>query len=138
MLIEAIYRGDVSPLEAYREVTDNPNAVLLDVRTEAEWDFVGSPAVKGLKCVSWQVYPQMEQNRDFVAQVAEAGITPDNDIYLICRSGVRSAHAANALTQAGYMNCWNVAGGFEGDRDENDRRGAVNGWKHAGLPWHQG
>jgi rhodanese-related sulfurtransferase len=132
-----MYKGNVRPTEAYQRLRDNPNAWLIDVRTVPEWQFVGLPSVERLVRISWQDYPAMQVNGDFVRQVEEAGVPKAADVFFICRSGARSAAAAAALTQAGFANCYNVAEGFEGDKDEHGRRGSVGGWKAAGLPWVQ-
>lgn len=133
-----MHKGDVMPTAAYEQLEANENAYLIDVRTDAEWNFVGVPAVDRLLRLSWQSYPTMERNGRFVEMVEEAGIPRDAEVYLICRSGARSAAAASALADAGFENCYNVAQGFEGDRDGEGHRGTVNGWKRAGLPWVQG
>jgi rhodanese-related sulfurtransferase len=132
-----MYKGNLKPAEAYQRLQDSPNAWLIDVRTLPEWQFVGLPAVERLVRVSWQEYPTMQVNEDFVRLVQDAGVAKDAEVFLICRSGARSAAAATALTQAGFANCYNVAEGFEGDKDEHGRRGSVGGWKAAGLPWVQ-
>jgi rhodanese-related sulfurtransferase len=132
-----MYKGDVKPAEAYQRIQHSPNAWLIDVRTLPEWQFVGVPAVERLVRVSWQEYPQMQVNQDFVRLVEEAGVPKDAEILCICRSGARSAAAAAALTEAGFANCYNVAEGFEGDKDAEGRRGSRGGWKAAGLPWVQ-
>jgi len=132
-----MYKGDVNPEIAFEALTSKPGSVLIDVRTSAEWAFVGVPAVERLLTVSWQVFPAMQVNGNFVQSVREAGIGEDADIYCICRSGARSAAAATALTQAGFANCYNVAEGFEGDLDGERHRGRKNGWKARGLPWMQ-
>jgi rhodanese-related sulfurtransferase len=134
---QAMYKGDIPPAEAHERLVRNPQAVLIDVRTEPEWAFVGVPAVDRLIRLSWQAYPQMQVNADFVKQVEDSGIAKDAEILCICRSGARSANAAAALTKAGFTNCWNVAQGFEGDRDGQGHRGTIGGWKAAGLPWIQ-
>jgi rhodanese-related sulfurtransferase len=133
-----MYKGDVLPAATYEALQASDNAYLIDVRTDAEWSFVGIPAVDRLLRISWQVFPTMERNAQFVEKVIEAGVPKDAEVYLICRSGARSAAAASALTEAGYANCYNVAEGFEGDRDGEGHRASVGGWKHAGLPWVQG
>lgn len=132
-----MYKGDILPAEAHERLVANPKAVLIDVRTQPEWAFVGVPAVDRLLRVSWQVYPGMDVNADFAEQVAKAGVPKDAEILCICRSGARSAAAASALTAAGFTDCWNVAQGFEGDRDGDGHRGSIGGWKAAGLPWMQ-
>ena len=132
-----MYKGNVKPTEAFERLKASPNAWLVDVRTLPEWQFVGLPAVERLVRISWQEYPAMQVNGDFVRLVEDAGVPKGAEVFLICRSGARSAAAAAALTQAGFANCYNVAEGFEGDKDEHGRRGALGGWKAAGLPWVQ-
>jgi len=132
-----MYKGDVIPREAFERLKGNPRAVLIDVRTQAEWAFVGLPRVERLLRLSWQVYPSMQVDPDFAGKVRAAGVKEGDEVFLICRSGGRSANAATALTQAGFANCYNVAQGFEGDRDGEGHRGTVGGWKAAGLPWAQ-
>ena len=132
-----MHQGDVTPAEAYQRLQANANAVLIDVRTQPEWVFVGVPAVERLIRQSWQVFPQMQVNSQFVEEIEQMGLPKDTEIFCICRSGARSASAASALTQAGFTNAWNVAQGFEGDKDSHGHRGSVGGWKAAGLPWVQ-
>ncbi len=132
-----MHQGDVTPAEAYQRLQNNANAVLIDVRTQPEWVFVGVPAVERLIRQSWQVFPQMQVNGQFVEEIEQMGLPKDTEIFCICRSGARSASAASALTQAGFCNAWNVAQGFEGDKDGHGHRGAIGGWKAAGLPWVQ-
>ena len=136
------YAGDVSPTEAWKGLTQDPKATLIDVRTQPEWGFVGVPDLRSVgkktAFVCWQVYPQMQVDPDFVAKVQQAtGGDKDAPIYFICRSGARSRSAAQALTAAGYAKCFNVAGGFEGDVDGQGHRGTSNGWKASNLPWVQ-
>jgi rhodanese-related sulfurtransferase len=132
-----MYKGDISPNEAHSRLKNNPSAVMIDVRTQPEWAFVGVPQVERLMRLSWQAYPSMGVNPDFVKEVEKAGIAKDTEILCICRSGGRSAAAAAELTKAGFTNAWNVAQGFEGDRDGEGHRGKSGGWKAAGLPWVQ-
>lgn len=136
------YAGDLRPAEAWALLKDDPKAVLVDVRTMPEWNFVGLPRLDGLGketvCVSWQVFPDMGMNADFAGEVEGRGVSKDQPVLLICRSGARSRSAAMALTAAGFGPCYNVAEGFEGDRDGELHRGSVGGWKMAGLPWAQG
>lgn len=135
------YAGDVSPEAAWEALRDQADAVLVDVRSDAEWSFVGLPDLSSLaKAVvraAWATFPGMKPNPEFAASVAGQGIGPDKAVYLLCRSGVRSVSAARALTALGYTRCYNISGGFEGDLDSQHRRGQVNGWKLAGLPWSQ-
>ena len=136
------YAGDVDVRETWRRLSEDPNAVLIDVRTTAEWNYVGLPDLSQLGkqplCIEWQFFPSSERNGDFLAQVEGSGLARDAAIYLLCRSGVRSKHAAILLTAADFKHCHNVAGGFEGDKDTSGHRGTVGGWKSAGLPWVQG
>lgn len=137
----ADYAGDVAAADAYEALRAQPGAVLVDVRSDAEWNFVGVPDLAPLGkeplLVSWQVFPGMKLNPAFVetvkARVPDAGAP----LFFICRSGARSRAAAIALTEAGYRNAYNVAAGFEGDLDPARHRGTVGGWKAAGLPWKQ-
>ena len=135
------YAGDVTSKEAWEMLERDPRAVLLDVRTDAEWRYVGLPDPSRIEkrtvCVSWQVYPGLHLNPDFIEQVATAGVAPEQTLLLICRSGQRSRQAAAALTARGYSRCYNVSDGFEGGHDEDRHRGTRAGWKRAGLPWRQ-
>ena len=135
------YAGDVTPAEAYAAVTGGEDAVLVDVRTRAEWTFVGVPDLSApggaLVLAEWSRYPDGNVNERFVDEVREAGLVPGRPVYLLCRSGVRSRSAAEALTAAGLGPAYNVAEGFEGPHDGNGHR-TVSGWKNAGLPWRQG
>ena len=137
---DASYAGDVMPADAWKQLQDNPDAVLVDVRTEAEWRFVGipdlSPAGKQVRLVEWQHFPDGRPNPGFAGEVA-GGLAKGQPVYFLCRSGARSRAAAIAVTAMGYGPCYNVAQGFEGDKDGQGHRGRVGGWKHAGLPWRQ-
>ena len=135
------YAGDISSREAWEVLADDPRAVLVDVRTEPEWRYVGAPDLSGLDkrtvFVSWQVYPDLRLNPGFVDDVARQGVAREHTLLLLCRSGQRSRHAAIALTAEGYGPCYNVADGFEGTHDVEQHRGTRVGWKVAGLPWRQ-
>jgi len=135
------YAGDVMPQQAWEILNDDPGAVLIDVRTQAEWAYVGIPDLASLgkqpMFLPWQVFPSMQVNPDFTQQLAGTGIAKDATMLFICRSGVRSRNAAMAMTAAGFTAAYNVAHGFEGDPDGSKHRGKVNGWKVDGLPWVQ-
>ncbi len=135
------YAGDVTSREAWEVLERDPKAVLLDVRTEAEWSYVGLPDLSVLEKptlrVSWQKYPELNLNTGFVEEVAGHDLANDQPLLIICRSGVRSRNAAIALTARGYSRCYNVSDGFEGGHDAQRHRGAREGWKAAGLPWRQ-
>ena len=136
------YAGDLTPTEAWQKLATLPRAVLVDVRTQAEWSYVGLPDLssiaKPVHKLSWQVFPEMAVNPGFVDGIKAAGIAPDQPILLLCRSGVRSVAAAKALTEQGFTQCYNVRDGFEGPGDGEKHRGRVSGWKVEGLPWIQG
>ena len=136
------YAGDISAAEAWERLKSDPKAQLLDVRTVAEWNFVGLPDLSALGrrvlCVEWQNFPSGGQNPGFVIEAGQALADPRAPVMVICRSGARSRAAAIALTAAGFTQAFNIAGGFEGDTDNQGHRGSVNGWKAADLPWRQG
>ena len=136
------YAGDITSMEAWDILSEDPKAVLVDVRTPPEWDYVGlpdlSPLGKDVVRVSWALYPDMIRNPAFVQEVREKGLDRGATLLLICRSGSRSRHAALELTAAGFRRCYNVADGFEGPADDRGRRGTVAGWKVSDLPWRQG
>ena len=135
------YAGDMSPAEAWKLLRQDRRAVLVDVRTDPEWRYVGLPdlseAEKEPALISWQVFPAMSVNEDFVASLAAAAPDREAPVLFLCRSGVRSRAAAIAATAAGYATAYNVAQGFEGDLDADGHRGRAGGWKAAGLPWRQ-
>jgi len=132
---------DVPPVQAWEALRADPHAQLVDVRTDAEWNFVGLPdliaAGKQAVLIPWQLYPAMAVNAHFVAHLNEAGLTPEHHLYFICRTGGRSLAAARAAQAAGFAHAYNVADGFEGPPDGAGHRGAVAGWKASGLPWRQ-
>ncbi|MEX6507057.1 rhodanese-like domain-containing protein [Jiella sp. M17.18] len=143
--MSAAYKGDVSASECWSALGDTPEAFLVDVRTAAEWTFVGIPELSALGkqpiLIEWQSYPTMAVDPAFPQRVAEAiaaaGGTQASPVYFLCRSGARSMASAAALTAAGFENCFNVADGFEGPADADGHRGTRAGWKAAGLPWVQ-
>lgn len=132
---------NAAPQQAWDALVSQKQAQLVDVRTDAEWNFVGVPdlaeAGKQAVLIPWQVYPTMQTNAGFIDQMRKAGITPEDHIYFLCRSGARSTAAAYAAIEAGFPNAINVADGFEGPPDGEGHRGTVAGWKAAGLPWRQ-
>ena len=138
---EISHAGDVTPAEAWQELKQNEEAILIDVRTQPEWVFSGLPNLdsisKNIQTISWKIYPSMEVNALFVDMVKKAVPNSNAPIYFICKTGGRSLDAAIALSEAGYGNCFNVIGGFEGDKNDKGQRGCVNGWKAADLPWGQ-
>ena len=135
------YAGDVMPADAFAALGNDGDAVLVDVRTEPEWRFVGVPDLSGLgkrtRFVQWQLYPDGRPNPAFADECRQEGLEKGRAVYFLCRSGVRSMHAAIAMTSLGYGPCYNVAEGFEGDKNAAMHRGHVGGWKVRGLPWRQ-
>lgn len=132
---------DVSAQQAWEALRTDPDAALVDVRTDAEWNFVGIPELseigKQTVLIPWQVYPSMQVNGAFVEHLRKAGLTPLNKLYFLCRSGARSLAAAQAAKAAGFPDVFNLADGFEGPVDPQGHRGTVAGWKADGLPWRQ-
>jgi len=133
--------ADIAPADVLAALREDPLAQLVDVRTDAEWAYVGLPdlseAGKQPILIPWQVFPTMQVNPRFVEMLKETGFTPEHRIYFLCRSGVRSLAAAQAALAEGFPNAFNIAGGFEGPMDAEGHRGAVAGWKAEGLPWRQ-
>jgi rhodanese-related sulfurtransferase len=136
------YSGDLTARESWELLQRDANAVLVDVRSQAEWEFVGVSDLqrlgKAVVFVPWQIYPGMRPNPEFAAQLRAAGVEESRPVIFLCRSGARSKAAAIAMTAQGYSRSYNLAGGFEGPHDGERHRGAVDGWKAAGLPWTQG
>ena len=133
--LDLSYQGALTPAEAWQVLQLAPGARLVDVRTRAEWDWVGR--VPDAVEIEWQTYPGGQPNPNFVAQLRHQ-VDPEALVLFLCRSGGRSDAAARAACAAGYNNCYNVLEGFEGDKDARGQRNRVGGWRHAGLPWHQG
>jgi rhodanese-related sulfurtransferase len=139
------YAGDIDPARAWQVLLNEKDAVLVDVRTSAEWNFVGIPDLSSVGkqpvTVEWMSLPTMARNADFDQQVkgalAPLHAGPESAIVFICRSGARSRDAAISLTKQGFKRCYNLAGGFEGDLDADRHRASRNGWKFSGLPWLQ-
>ena len=139
------FAGDVSAVEAWDGLATEPQSVLIDVRTKAEWTYVGivdlSAIGKELLLAEWQSYPTMAVNEDFAdvlaGELERRGIGQETALYFLCRSGVRSLAAAQAMAEAGFDRCFNIAGGLEGALDEFRHRGVAGSWKADGLPWVQ-
>jgi rhodanese-related sulfurtransferase len=129
------YAGAVTPQEAYELLQSDPAVLLIDVRTNAERDWVGQVQISPgqLHSVQWNLYPS-KSNPDFLAELKQVAST-DNVLLFLCRSGVRSKAAAQLATEHGYPHCYDILEGFEGDKDALGHRKNVNGWCYAGLPW---
>lgn len=126
------YAGALLPTEAHELM--KAGAKLVDVRTKPEVLYVGR--VPGAATVEWQTYPGNRPNPEFIGELA-AVASKDTPLMFLCRSGARSHAAAEAAMRAGWKETYNVLEGFEGDKDAQDHRGAVGGWRKAGLPWVQ-
>ncbi|MGC2654201.1 MAG: rhodanese-like domain-containing protein [Mycobacterium sp.] len=135
------YAGDITPEQAWKLLSDNPQAVLVDVRTDAEWRFVGVPDLSSLGrdvvYIEWN-RADGQRNENFLAELSEQvpADADDRPIVFLCRSGNRSISAAEAATEAGIAPSYNVLEGFEGHLDDAGHRGG-SGWRAIGLPWKQ-
>jgi len=139
------YAGDLLSVDAYALLQGDASAVLIDVRSKAEWAYVGTPDVHALGktplFLEWQSYPSMAVDANFIprleALLESEGVGHGASLVFLCRSGARSRHAAVAMTNAGWGPCFNISDGFEGPLDGSRRRGGAGGWKAGGLPWTQ-
>jgi rhodanese-related sulfurtransferase len=137
--------GDVDVETAWERLSSSPRSQLVDVRTRAEWTYVGTPNLgpvgKRAVLVEWQTFPDQAVDPRFAERLASEltalGVQSNDDLFFICRSGGRSLAAAKEMAAAGFTACHNVAGGFEGPLDDDRHRGSAGGWKAAGLPWLQ-
>lgn len=129
------YQGELLPQEAFSLLQLAPGAKLIDVRTRAEWDWVGR--IPDAVEIEWNQYPGGLRNPNFLAEL-ERHVDREALVIFICRSGIRSIGAATIATEAGYTNCYNLLEGFEGDKDAHGHRGNLGGWRKSGLPWIQG
>src|SRR5262245_51075492 len=127
------YAGAVTPAEAHKLMQAGA-AKLVDVRTKPELLYVGK--VPGSLAIEWQTYPGGRENPEFLAELS-AAVPKDTPVMFLCRSGVRSNAAAEAATRAGWKEAYNILEGFEGDKDADQHRNTVGGWRKAGLPWVQ-
>jgi rhodanese-related sulfurtransferase len=134
------YAGDITPLEAWKLLSDDPQAVLVDVRTDAEWRFVGVPDLSSLGrnavFIEWNTSAG-QHNQNFLAELKEQLPAEPGPVVFLCRSGNRSIGAAEIATEAGIAPSYNVVDGFEGQLDAHGHRGE-SGWRAVGLPWRQG
>jgi rhodanese-related sulfurtransferase len=136
---------EVDVATAWKGLQENPRAQLVDVRTRAEWTYVGIPDLgplgKRAVLVEWQAFPDQSVDPRFAERLANElkalGVQSDDDLFFICRSGSRSLAAARAMAEAGFRACHNVSEGFEGPLDDARHRGTLQGWKAIGLPWQQ-
>jgi rhodanese-related sulfurtransferase len=138
--------SEVGPRDAWEMLSEDAAAILVDVRTEPEWSFVGLPDLSDLGRdvirLAWKSWPDMSPNPAFVGSLMERTGDDVSRYLFICRSGARSMQAARAVADAlsakgSTAACINVAEGFEGDLDDAAHRGGRNGWKARGLAWRQ-
>lgn len=134
------YAGDITATQAWELLRDDASAVLVDVRTDAEWRYVGVPDLRELgrqaQLVEWSQYPSGQLNPRFLDQLRAAGVTEQTPVVFLCRSGQRSIGAAQTATAAGLGPAYNVLEGFEGATGPDGHRGHA-GWRADGLPWVQ-
>lgn len=130
------YAGAVTPQEAFALLQANVNVKLIDVRTNAERDWVGKVDINDIQhaAVQWNTYPGGIPNPDFLSQLKQVA-NPDNILLFLCRSGVRSRHAAKLATANGYLHCFDILEGFEGNKNADGHRKTMGGWCHDELPW---
>lgn len=128
------YLGALLPTEAYRLLQKSSDAKIVDVRSNAELDWVGR--IPGAVEIELRSYPGMQPNANFLDELNHR-VDKSTAVLFICRSGARSNHAATVATQSGFTDCYNILEGFEGDKDETGHRSTISGWKVAGLPWEQ-
>ena len=144
--VQPIHIVDVQVQDAWARLKEDAGSVLVDVRTRAEWAYVGLPDLSSIGkqpvLIEWQTFPDSRVDPGFAERLTkildEAGVDRQSELFFICRSGARSKAAAQAMTAAGFAACRNVADGFEGPLDTDRHRGRTAGWKAAGLPWAQG
>jgi len=128
------YKGALLPAEAHQVLQQDQSVQLVDVRSQAEWDWVGR--IPGAVEIELRFYPGMQPNTHFLDELVRK-IDKTKPVFFICRSGVRSNVATSMVSEIGFTEAYNILEGFEGDKDENGHRGNVSGWKAAGLPWMQ-
>jgi rhodanese-related sulfurtransferase len=130
------YAGALTPQEAYALLQSDPNVKLVDVRTNAERDWIGRVGIAPEQhlAVQWTLYPGGAPNPEFLSQLGQAADKKTTLLFL-CRGAVRSRHAAKLATENGYAHSFDILEGFEGEKDADGHRKNVNGWCKAGLPW---
>jgi len=132
------YKRNLLPKMAVERLNENPEAVLIDVRTRAEYKNIGYPENSIL--IPWFDEPDLKSDpeafyQSVLSELGDRSEVMNTELILICRSGFRSNEALICLQDKGFNKVSHVATGFEGDADENDVRGNLNGWTHDGMPW---
>ena len=128
------YDGAFFPMEAASIINTGHPLEIVDVRTRAEWTFVGH--IPQAFHIEWQSFPDGKLNINFLNQLQDV-LSKDRDIIFMCRSGVRSHDAAMSAKQAGFQKVFNMIEGFEGEMDEHGHRNSIGGWRAEGLSWNQ-
>lgn len=140
---EGDYAGDVTAQTAWDDLAANPGAVLVDVRTQSEWNLIGKPDLSSINhepiYLQWVTTNGLNKNftTELQTELEQRSIARDAPVYIMCQSGGRSKIAAMQCTELGYSAAYNVADGFEGALDQQKHRNSISGWKVAGLPWTQ-
>ena len=135
------YAGDISITQAWGILSTQNDSVLIDVRTPAEWQFAGVPTLKNLGkevfFIPWLNYPTFDFNNRFFQTFDSMNLPQSTSVLILCKVGGRSHDAAEALADRGFISAQSIEWGFEGQHNEFNQRGHINGWKAAGLPWEQ-
>jgi rhodanese-related sulfurtransferase len=133
--------SQIKAKESWLELENNQNSALIDVRTSAEFNFVGFPDLENAAATYHQIpimeFPHMSFQDDFIENMQKQITDKSKKLYFICRSGARSQRAAVMALEAGYEDASNISDGFEGDNNDAGQRSKINGWKFANLPWRQ-
>ncbi len=136
-----LYHGDLLPKDSWDILVREKNAYIVDVRTKAEWHYVGGPDPKDFQNeiikIEWLTYPDMQLNPDFASELMQCVTDKSAILIFICHTGMRSGAAADKMISLGYANCFNILNGFNGVLDPQNHRGTINGWKADKLPWRQ-
>ena len=135
------YIKNIESFEAWEVLKSEKNSHLIDVRTIAEWSFVGHPDLQPINkkpiFLSWKLYPDMKTNENFISHLEKEITDKESKLFFICKVGGRSMSAAKAAYDAGFVNSYNIKDGFDGDLDQNNQRGNINGWRAQKLFWRQ-
>ena len=134
---------NISAQQAWTLLQSRADAILLDVRSTMEYHYVGHPI--GSLHIPLKEPPDWTIDKEFVEKVVAtlADNSQDLDnivstpVLTICRSGKRSMEAVAELERYGFMDIYNIADGFEGDKDEKNHRSTINGWRFSNFPWEQ-
>lgn len=134
--------NEIGPREAWEILQSDQSAVLLDVRSHMEYEYVGHPKnsihLPWMEAPDWVINTQFtQQAKALLSQKDPKQTVEELPVLLICRSGKRSESAAKELLENGFTQVYNILEGFEGDRDGDKHRNTVNGWRFHGLPWEQ-